>query len=119
MHGELVNICILESTKQNKSGKCYNLIQKIMEALDNERMLDKTCELLIHSLRTKYISLATVFGQMKKSEKKNSIKSISKRQRKVERCSSMNDLVLSANLPLTEMDIILHWADQLCPVNSY
>ena len=110
-----MKICVTESANESKPARNYHFIRKILEVLKNDRMLDRTCEQYIHALKTKYISLAKVVAQSNKncamSNKFNQKKSTHVDQYSLS-SSSMKDLILSSNLPLTEMDIILKWADQ-------
>ena len=112
-NGASMEIAITESTSDNKPSKNYHFIRKILEILGNNRMLDNTCDQYIHALKTKYISLAKVVAQMNK----NSVMTNSfhqKKTRKVDQySSSLHGLILSSNLPLTEMEIIFKWTDQL------
>jgi hypothetical protein len=112
-NGASKEMVVTESTRDNKPAKNYHFIRKILEILGNDRMLDKACEQYIHALKTKYISLAKVVAQMNKNC--TMTKSFHhKKSRKMEQySSSLNSLILSANLPLTEMEIILQWTDQL------
>ena len=90
--------------------KKYYLVDKIIQVLENERMQEETCDEYIRTLTTKYISLANVINETKKIGNNNSnISSKSVQSRSV----VIKDLLLSSNLPLTELDIIDRWSKML------
>ena len=111
--GSSIEIAIIDLSKQCKSPKTYQMTQKIMKTLENNRMLDAVCEEYIYVMKTKYLSLAKVFVQINPSNEKHSDSNSKLKTRKNDSACLMNDLLISNNLPLTEMDIILHWADRL------
>ena len=117
LKGDAINLSITASTKQNKITNNYYFIEKIMEVLGNDRMLDKVCDEYIGGLKTKYISIAKVFSIIRKSNNKGTWASIVSKSNKVD-YSSMSELLLASNLPLTEMDIILNWAEQISSLKA-
>lgn len=102
------NLNIVEFSNEHKkiNRTKYYLIDKILQVLENDRIQEGACEEYINALKTKYVSLANVTNKMKKSEKKDS-KCISIQSK------AMKDLIMSANLPLTEEEIIVRWSKLL------
>ena len=102
------NLNIVEFANEHKqiNRKNYYLIDKILQVLENDRIQEGTCEQYINVLKTKYVSLASIINKMKmesKSSKSTSIQSM-----------AIKDLVMSANLPLTEEEIIIRWSKIIC-----
>ena len=92
--------------------KC-DFVEKVLEVLSNERLADEVCENHIHALKSKYISIAKVYYRQKNLRKtKDKISSIMFKTKSC-RKATLNNLLFSANLPLTEMNVICHWAEQL------
>ena len=90
--------------------KKYYLVDKIIQVLENERMQEETCDEYIKTLKTKYISLANIINETKKIGNDDSnISSKSAARRSV----VIKDLLMSSNLPLTELDIIERWSKML------
>ena len=96
--------------------KCH-FVEKVLELLCNERLADEVCENHIHALKSKYISIAKVYSRKKNLRKtKDKLSSI---MFKTKNCRKhiLNNLLFSANLPLTEMNVISQWADELSEYN--
>ena len=104
----------------SRETKC-DFVEKVLEVLSNERLADEVCENHIHALKSKYLSVAKVYSQQNQQKNfcnaKDKISSFvfkSKSRRK----STLNNLLCSANLPLTEMSVISRWADQIIEYNG-
>ena len=96
--------------------KCH-FVDKVLEVLCNERLADEVCENHISALKHKYISIAKVYSRQKNLRKtKDKLSSI---MFKTKNCRKhiLNNLLFSANLPLTEMNVISQWADELSEYN--
>ena len=96
--------------------KCH-LVEKVLEILCNERLADEVCENHIHALKSKYISIAKVYSRKKNLRKTKDKLSSMVFKTKNCRKHTLNNLLFSANLPLTEMNVILQWADELSEYN--
>ena len=96
--------------------KCH-FVEKVLEILCNERLADEVCENHIHALKSKYISIAKVYSRKKNLRKTKDKLSSMVFKTKNCRKHTLNNLLFSANLPLTEMNVILQWADELSEYN--
>ena len=96
--------------------KCH-FVEKVLEILCNERLADEVCENHIRALKSKYISIAKVYSRKKNLRKTKDKLSSMVFKTKNCRKHTLNNLLLSANLPLTEMNVILQWADELSEYN--
>ena len=106
-------------TPPSRETKC-DMVEKVLEILSNERLADEVCENSIHALKSKYLSVAKVYSQQNQQknfcnarDKISSLVFKTKSRRK----STLNNLLCSANLPLTEMGVISRWSDQITEYN--
>ena len=92
-------------------------MEKVLEVLCNERLADEVCENHIHALKSKYISIVKIYSRQKNLRKTKD--KLSSMMFKTKNCRkhTLNNLLFSANLPLTEMSVILQWADELSRYN--
>ena len=92
--------------------KCH-FVEKVLEVLCNERLADEVCENHIRAFKSKYISIAKVYSRQKNLRKtKEKISSLIFKTKSC-RKATLNNLLSSANLPLTEISVVLQWAEEI------